>query len=203
MATSQILSLSKVGLCHSSQEEDLLHPTIIVHELCFALAHDYGHSLSWALASCYLINLYACSGGLEPTSTRQTMPFLPIDLLSVCICALVALSYYSRKRVFSRSASYLPGPRGNIFFGNMFQIPVKEPWKAFQKWSQTYGSCPSISIPYTHEKSDHHNFIGDAFTIRLLTRPTVILCSTQAAFELLEKRSHIYSDRLPSVMDEL
>ena len=45
--------------------------------------------------------------------------------------------------------------------------------------------------------------IGEVIFLRLPIQPTIILCSVQSALDLLDKRSNIYSDRPPSVMDEL
>lgn len=44
---------------------------------------------------------------------------------------------------------------------------------------------------------------GDFLLVKLPLRATLILCSAKAAFDLLDKRSNIYSDRPRSVMDEL
>lgn len=45
--------------------------------------------------------------------------------------------------------------------------------------------------------------IGDIVFLHLPIRPVIILGSVKAAFDLLDKRSHLYSDRVPSKMNEL
>ena len=44
---------------------------------------------------------------------------------------------------------------------------------------------------------------GDVFYLDIPTQPVLVLNSAQAVFDLLEKRSEIYSDRPLIVMDEL
>lgn len=44
---------------------------------------------------------------------------------------------------------------------------------------------------------------SDVVYLQLPMRAAVVLGSFQAAIDLLEKRSHLYSDRTPSVMTEL
>lgn len=44
---------------------------------------------------------------------------------------------------------------------------------------------------------------GDIVYIDIPTQPIIVLGSADAAFELLEKRSDIYSDRPRLVMDDL
>lgn len=45
--------------------------------------------------------------------------------------------------------------------------------------------------------------VGDVVLLRLPIQTTLILSSTNSAFDLLDKRSNIYSDRPRSVMEEL
>ncbi|KZT37262.1 cytochrome P450 [Sistotremastrum suecicum HHB10207 ss-3] len=73
-----------------------------------------------------------------------------------------------------------PGPRGTLFTGNRSNIiGTKEVWKQYAEWSKIYG--PVISIKSANVQ-------------------VIVLSSPKAIFDLLDKRSPIYSDRPKSVM---
>ncbi|EMD37058.1 hypothetical protein CERSUDRAFT_114955 [Gelatoporia subvermispora B] len=67
-----------------------------------------------------------------------------------------------------------PGPRGLPFIGNKHQVPSIKPWRKFAEWNRQYG--PVVSL-------------------RLGSTPVIVLGTAQAAWDLLEKRSDIYSSR--------
>ncbi|OBZ66931.1 3-hydroxyphenylacetate 6-hydroxylase [Grifola frondosa] len=67
-----------------------------------------------------------------------------------------------------------PGPRGLPFIGNKHQVPSIKPWRQFAEWNRQYG--PVVSL-----------YLGST--------PVIILGTAQAAWDLLEKRSDIYSSR--------
>ncbi|KAJ7671061.1 cytochrome P450 [Mycena rosella] len=77
-----------------------------------------------------------------------------------------------------------PGPPKLPLVGNLFRMPSTFEWETYMKWSQT---CDSDII--------HLNVAGTSI---------IVLSSAEAANDLLEKRSSIYSDRarVPMV-DEL
>ncbi|RDX49051.1 cytochrome P450 [Lentinus brumalis] len=72
-----------------------------------------------------------------------------------------------------------PGPSGWPIIGNALDIPTAHNWKAFAKWGERW---------------------GDLMSIVLLGQPMVIINSYKHAYELLEKRSGIYSDRPHMIM---
>jgi hypothetical protein len=74
---------------------------------------------------------------------------------------------------------YPPGPKGEFLYGNARQIPQKKPWEFFAKLREEYG--PLVFM-------------------RILNSPYVVMNSGKVAFELLDKRSSIYSDRPQSIM---
>ncbi|KAI0796928.1 cytochrome P450 [Abortiporus biennis] len=101
---------------------------------------------------------------------------------------LVAISsVYFLRRLLSRGQRLKqpPGPKGLPILGNLFDVPATdtEPQKTFLQWSQKYGS--------------------NLLYISLPSQPTLIVNSAEVALNLLEKRSHIYSDRAVSTIDEL
>ncbi|KAK7678460.1 hypothetical protein QCA50_018520 [Cerrena zonata] len=106
-----------------------------------------------------------------------------MELLTYCTILLVcSLLLKLLKGKFSPSLPLPPGPNGYPIIGNLLDMPTVMPWKTFQKWSNVY---------------------GDVMLLRLPGNPIVILGSTQATFDLLDKRSDIYSDRPTSVMQKM
>ncbi|KZT01116.1 cytochrome P450 [Laetiporus sulphureus 93-53] len=67
-----------------------------------------------------------------------------------------------------------PGPKSTFWAGNVHQLPASEPWLTYAKWAQQYG--PLVYF-------------------RIYGRRMLILNSLQAALDLLDTRSAIYSDR--------
>ncbi|KAI9570705.1 cytochrome P450 [Boletus coccyginus] len=67
-----------------------------------------------------------------------------------------------------------PGPRPLPILGNILSVDRKKPWKTYTEWRAIY---------------------GDVVYHRLLDQDIVVLRSQSVAVRLLEKRSHIYSDR--------
>lgn len=59
-----------------------------------------------------------------------------------------------------------------------------------------------LSFKYEDGGTDESTLFrsGDIVFIRVFGRPTLIVNSVQAAFDLMEKRSTKYSDRAPSVL---
>ena len=72
-----------------------------------------------------------------------------------------------------------PGPKGELWYGNSRQIPAQRPLVYFQQLNKEY---------------------GDVVYLQLGKTPTVVLGSAQAAWDLLEKRSSIYSSRPRFIM---
>ncbi|KAH9943944.1 cytochrome P450 [Amylocystis lapponica] len=95
-------------------------------------------------------------------------PFAVISL----VLALLTLCIY---RIFAyRQLPLPPGPKPIFFLGNVHQLPRSEPWLTFAQWSHTYG--PMVFF-------------------RVFRRKVMVLNSLQAAIDLLDNRSSIYSDR--------
>ncbi|KAK7677340.1 hypothetical protein QCA50_019670 [Cerrena zonata] len=94
--------------------------------------------------------------------------------------ALIALKWF--KQTKKSTLPLPPGPKGYPIVGNLLQMPTVTPWKTFREWSKLHGDVMFLDLP---------------------NQPTVVLDSVEAAFELLEKRSDIYSDRPVSIMQQL
>ena len=127
-----------------------------------------------------------------------------ISVLGLCSCALAVLvSYFWRKNSYNMKLP--PGPAGQLLLGNLLQIPAVEPWKQFREWSKKYGESCFVFFWSTSRKHWYGVITneGGVVLVRLPIQPTIVLCTVQAVFDLLDKRSNIYSDRPRSVMDQL
>ncbi|KAJ2934553.1 hypothetical protein H1R20_g2525, partial [Candolleomyces eurysporus] len=67
-----------------------------------------------------------------------------------------------------------PGPKPLPFIGNVLQMPTSNQPEVFRSWASNY---------------------GDVVYVQIFGQPMVIIDSLQAARDLLDKRSSIYSDR--------
>jgi len=67
-----------------------------------------------------------------------------------------------------------PGPPGLPIVGNSFQIPLINPWRKQAEWTKQYGPI---------------------YRLKLGKDTVIVLGTQQAAKDLLEKRSKIYSSR--------
>ncbi|KAF9008812.1 cytochrome P450 [Cyathus striatus] len=77
--------------------------------------------------------------------------------------------------LISRCATPLPpGPMALPFIGNIFNMPSEREWLTFAEWGRKWGDICSVTI---------------------LGRPIIILNSATAAFDMLDKKSALYSDR--------
>ncbi|KAF8960907.1 cytochrome P450 [Flammula alnicola] len=84
------------------------------------------------------------------------------------------LLYYLLRWYRCLRKSMPPGPLGLPLVGNRHQLPAMKPWIKFAEWNKQYGPVTSI-------------FLGST--------PVIILGTAQPAWDLLEKRSDIYSSR--------
>ncbi|KAK0193992.1 cytochrome P450 [Armillaria mellea] len=105
------------------------------------------------------------------------------SLLSVAIASgilwLCYLFYLSRNH---RRLPLPPGPKGFPLIGNLWDVPAKYPWLTYTRWTATYGDILYLDTP---------------------GNPTVVINSAQAAMDLFEKCSGIYSDRPDFTMTKL
>ncbi|KAI0259752.1 cytochrome P450 [Gloeopeniophorella convolvens] len=82
-------------------------------------------------------------------------------------------------RARGRRLSYPPGPRRLPIIGNLLDMPSREEWVVYKRWSDDFGS--------------------DVVHVDVLGSHIIILNSMEATKQLLERRSSIYSDRPPLV----
>ncbi|GAA6009287.1 hypothetical protein JCM10207_004336 [Rhodosporidiobolus poonsookiae] len=109
------------------------------------------------------------------------MPFevtTPQAVFGAFVVGLASLLIF----LWPRKASNLPpGPAPGFFVGNRNQAPPSKPWRWFRDLNQKYGDVVYLKMGQTH---------------------TVVLGSAQAAWDLLEKRSNIYSSRPRFIMGQ-
>ncbi|PPQ77934.1 hypothetical protein CVT25_015409 [Psilocybe cyanescens] len=98
-----------------------------------------------------------------------------ITILNTPIPAfLAAYALYRIMKWYRLRELMPPGPLGLPLIGNKYQLPAIKPWKKFAEWNKEYGPVTSI-------------FLGST--------PVIVLGTAQPAWDLLEKRSDIYSSR--------
>ncbi|KAF8481476.1 cytochrome P450 [Gautieria morchelliformis] len=85
---------------------------------------------------------------------------------------LVSTALYRRR--YARGLSYPPGPKRRFFAGNSRDIPKDQAWMTYTEWKKTY---------------------GDVIYVTKFGFSIVILNSSEACNDLLDKRGSIYSDR--------
>ncbi|KAJ7137205.1 cytochrome P450 [Mycena epipterygia] len=115
------------------------------------------------------------------TLSPFTMPSTDLSPMLGAIIAGLAIILYCLHSAFStRNLPLPPGPRKLPIVGNIFDLPPGSEWKTYKNWSRQYNS-----------DIIHLNFAGTS---------VIVLSSLEAAEELLERRSSIYSDRPASPM---
>ncbi|KAJ7249314.1 cytochrome P450 [Mycena rebaudengoi] len=117
--------------------------------------------------------------GMEPHDIPRTIhPMLhpTVFLVSVSAISVGITCIFFAVRAGTRLAhDHLPpGPKPLLFIGNLLDMPRKNVWETFSKWTESY---------------------GDVVYLDVLGRPIILLNSVTATTDLLEKRYPIYSDR--------
>ncbi|KAF9646067.1 cytochrome P450 [Thelephora ganbajun] len=98
-------------------------------------------------------------------------------LFAVLLCAVASLALVLKWRRNKSRPPYPPGPKGYLLIGNILDVPQNIPiWQAF--------------IPLARK------FDTDVLYLKLFTTDFIVLNSTEAITDLLEKQSKIYSDRM-------
>jgi hypothetical protein len=99
---------------------------------------------------------------------------------------------YSYRTVATSWSKLPPGPRRYPLIGNITHIPTDNQEETFTEWGAQYG--PS-NFPSNHPPAALTIVPGDVVHIDIFGQSIIILNSLQAARDLLDKRSSIYSDR--------
>jgi hypothetical protein len=108
--------------------------------------------------------------------------------------AAVVVSLLLRKE-WSSKLPYPPGPKGLPLIGNIQDIPSSQEWLTYAKWGREFSqSCLPIIVvaPLTL----FHNLDSDVIRLNLAGSDVLVVNTHDAAFELFDRRSAIYSDRV-------
>ncbi|EJD49130.1 cytochrome P450 [Auricularia subglabra TFB-10046 SS5] len=96
-------------------------------------------------------------------------------LLVVTVCAVARGTAF----ILRTSRRLPPGPRRIPWLGNVLDLPTERHWVQFSSWANEH---------------------GDVVCLTALGQPIIVLSSSEAVDDLLNKRSAIYSDRPPFYM---
>ncbi|KAI0085089.1 cytochrome P450 [Irpex rosettiformis] len=103
-----------------------------------------------------------------------------VSTVTMIVLAILSITVIVLRR--NRLRPLPPGPPGWPIIGNLFDLQQEFPWITYSNWSKTYGNI---------------------MFMRALTTPMLIVSSPDIAFDLMDKRSAIYSSKPTSVVDEM
>ena len=120
-----------------------------------------------------------------------------LSAASVVLGCAVLIRFARRQR-----SDLPPGPKGYPIVGNLFDLPPTHLWEKFSEFGKQYGPL-SLLMParfsLLHGRMLTNPFAGEITYLNVIGQKMIILNSSKAAVDLLDKRSSIYSNR-PVVM---
>lgn len=126
-----------------------------------------------------------------------------MSLQLVLVLALPVFVFVVR-RLRDTSRSLPPGPKPLPLIGNILDLPRAKAWLGYHEMCKQYGKCSVFHMPQMKFSYCFAIFpIGDVMFLDIPLQPLLVVGSAQAAADLLEKRSHMYSDRLQLLMPKL
>ena len=66
---------------------------------------------------------------------------IQLDVLLPVAAFLLAAFSYTMRRVRSRELPYPPGPKRIPIIGNLFDMPSRDEWVTYKRWSDQYGTA--------------------------------------------------------------
>ena len=114
-----------------------------------------------------------------------------IDFFAFISLFLVLLSIrdYRRRRGFR----FPPGPRPLPLVGNLLDVPTTFSWLTYSELSRKYGDIPLFSLLLNFYFN--LELVGDIISLHVFGKVIIVLNTSKAAKDLLDKRGDIYSDR--------
>lgn len=142
-----------------------------------------------------------------------------VPLLLACICAYI-LYELTNWLAIRRKKRMPPGPVGLPWIGNRNQVPVIKPWRKFKEWNKQYGIPAAIADAYSTGMFMAHLLLFRPCRVstarpyschrsvwpfkdhsgNILIQKYPVLGTAQVAWDLMEKRSDIYSSRPRFIM---
>lgn len=128
---------------------------------------------------------------------------LIVTLLIVCSLALF-FPFKLRKRGPFAHLPCPPGPKRLPLIGNLRDMPTSFEWKTYHQWSKQFGGSLQLIRFWVHgtcSQENGHWSGSDIISLNIAGRSIIVLDTAEAATELLEKRSSIYSSRCVFCLD--
>ena len=111
---------------------------------------------------------------------------------AVVLWTIVSATFVVWLRRRRRGTRRPPGPKGVPVLGNVFDIPKTHEWIKYAQWGQRYGELYNLfSVVHSSIPGTASDIIG----LNIFGGPVVVLNSAEAATELMDQRSAIYSSR--------
>ena len=111
------------------------------------------------------------------------------------ICAAASLALVLKWRGGGTRPPYPPGPKRYPLIGSVLELPSDVPmWEGFTSIAEKFSRYPTPAGG--HQTKDVPFQDTDVLYLKLFSQDLVVLNSTEAIYELTEKRSNIYSDRV-------
>ncbi|KAF8576043.1 cytochrome P450 [Ramaria rubella] len=101
------------------------------------------------------------------------MTILSVSTTLVTVVCIF-LAWLTKRKTPKRKVPLPPGPRRKWPFGNLFDMPVKDPWLVFTEWRKTH---------------------GDIISLQILGNTIIVLNTLETVNALLDKKGAIYSNR--------
>ena len=125
---------------------------------------------------------------------------ITLSLLDFAACGLALILvrwlYIRQTRKRRPNVPHPPGPPGLPIIGNLRDMPKYRGWFTYQRWSREYGGFHLVSRCFIHAALTYCVLPGsDLIRLNIFGSNIVVVNSLEAALDLLERRSSIYSDR--------
>ncbi len=136
--------------------------------------------------------VYKTRGRAFPQSNHPQVSVVMGALTRAFVLLAVAVWFKHRN---GRSLPLPPGPPGDPVIGHLRYIPAESLAETFAEWSKTYGTLSSTQ--FSSKNQAHRPLFreGDVMHLQVFNRNMIILNTAEAAIDLMDKRSSIYSDR--------